>query len=149
MPGVGVGEATPLNQTRVRSYTAGRRRSPLRTLLPAREMRHAALVCLVALALAGLASAQICPVYATGQTLWSATYGNLAAGANVTITTTVWLDASTPVLNNIEIQSGGSLYFKPGSGAITLRAKQIYVRPGGTPRPQTPRPSLPCSALML
>lgn len=96
-------------------------------------MRHVLLVALAALAIAGLASAQICPVYATGQTLWSTTYGNLAAGANVTISTTVWLDRSTPVLGNIEIQSGGSLFFKPGSGAIILSANQIYIRPGGTP----------------
>lgn len=103
-------------------------------------MRVVLLVALAALTIAGLASAQICPVYATGQTLWSTAYGNLAAGANVTISTTVWLDRSTPVLGDIEIQSGGSLYFKPGSGSIILRANQIYIRPGGTPCLRWPRP---------
>ena len=96
--------------------------------------QHIALL-LVALLLVGVAHAQ-CPTYSVGQTLWSTAYPSLQAGADVVITSTVWLDTSTPVLGDIEIQNGGALYFKPGSGAISLRAHQIYIRSGGTHFPE-------------
>lgn len=88
---------------------------------------------LVSLAiLAGLAHAQICPTYNSADALFSTTFPGVVYKSNVTITTTVWLDGSpSVVLGDIEIQNGGKLYFLPGA-PITLRAHQIYIRPGGT-----------------
>lgn len=84
--------------------------------------------------------ADICATYASGNALWSTTIPNTPS-ANVTISSLVWLDTSpTVVYNDIEIVSGGKLYFKPGQ-AITLRAKQIYIRSGGTERHLVPSAS--------
>lgn len=81
--------------------------------------------------LAAVSRAEICATYTAGDSLWSTSIAS-SNGANVTISSLVWLDTSpSGVINDLEIVAGGKLYFKPGQ-AITLRAKQIYIRPGGT-----------------
>jgi hypothetical protein len=81
--------------------------------------------------LAAVSRAEICATYTAGDSLWSTSIA-ASNGVNVTISSLVWLDTSpSGVINDLEIVAGGKLYFKPGQ-AITLRAKQIYIRPGGT-----------------